>query len=249
MNSISRAGGPSPLDVLIESKVFSSADGSRSEILRDLSFRLEPASFTCLIGPSGCGKTTTLRIVLGLDSDFAGKVSLPGGDTRLSAVFQEPRLLPWRTVDENVRLALSGEQPADLDALYGVLGLRGREARYPSELSLGLERRVALARAFAVMPDILLLDEPFVSLDEHTADRLRELLVELAAIHRVTVLMVTHNVREAVRIADRLLLINGRPAKVVGDVPIMQERGSRSPSEQQAILEQLASTYPDSVRI
>src|SRR3546814_2039117 len=108
---------------------------------------------------------------------------MPAG-LRMAAVFQEPRLLPWRTVEQNVRLALPQQQPPaaaapDLDRLFAVLGLADLRARYPAELSLGLARRVALARAFAVMPDLLLLDEPFVSLDEHTADRLRAHLIEL----------------------------------------------------------------------
>lgn len=220
MNTISRAGGQSSLDVLIRSKSFRSADGSQSDIIADLAFSLAPATFTCMIGPSGCGKTTTLRILLGLETDYYGEIALPSSETRISAVFQEPRLLPWRTIDQNIRLAQAGGHGLDLEPLYQILGLEGLADRYPGELSLGMERRVALARAFAVMPDILLLDEPFVSLDEHTADRLRELLVDLARLHRVTVLMVTHNVREAVRLADRLLLMNGRPARIAAEIAV-----------------------------
>lgn len=248
MNSILPVGGPSPLEVRIDSKAFRAADGSRAEVLRGLAFALSPASFTCMIGPSGCGKTTTLRILLGLDSDFAGTIVEGREDLTMSAVFQEPRLLPWRTVDQNVRLALPPGAEVDLDPLYAVLGLKGLGERYPSELSLGLERRVALARAFAVMPDVLLLDEPFVSLDEHTADRLRDLLVELATMRAVTVLMVTHNVREAVRLADRLLLVNGKPARIVGDVPVLLERGARNGPALQLLLEDLVRRYPETIR-
>ncbi|MCT7374280.1 ABC transporter ATP-binding protein [Chelativorans salis] len=225
-----------------------SVDGEESEILRDLAFTLQAGTFTCLIGPSGCGKTTTLRILLGLDHDFSGTVTMPAGDVRTVAVFQEPRLLPWRTVEQNVRLALPPGATPDIQPLFTTLGLQAMLDRYPSELSLGLERRVALARAFAVMPDVLLLDEPFVSLDEHTAERLRELLVELWQRHAVTVLMVTHNVREAVQLADRLLLMNGRPAKIVGDVAVPMERSKRSGVRLQQFLDELTRNHAQTVR-
>jgi len=220
-------------------------------VLRGLAFTLAPGSFTCLIGPSGCGKTTTLRIVLGLDRAFAGEVTLVPPGLRMAAVFQEPRLLPWRTVEQNVRLALPPQEriPAagDLDRLFAVLGLAELRQRYPGELSLGLERRVALARAFAVMPDLLLLDEPFVSLDEHTADRLRAHLLELWQAQGATVLMVTHNVREAARLADRLLLLNGRPARLVGDVVVPLPRGARNGDALGHFLAMLAREHPETV--
>jgi NitT/TauT family transport system ATP-binding protein len=252
---MSTAGGPgrSPgrLDVRIDHKAFRSADGAESEVLRGLAFALAPGSFTCLIGPSGCGKTTTLRIILGLDRDFAGAVTPAPPGLRMAAVFQEPRLLPWRTVEQNVRLALPPQEriPAagDLDRLFAVLGLAELRQRYPGELSLGLERRVALARAFAVMPDLLLLDEPFVSLDEHTADRLRAHLLELWQAQGATVLMVTHNVREAARLADRLLLLNGRPARLVGDVAVPLPRGARSGDALGHFLATLAREHPETV--
>jgi len=260
LKPISTAGGPAQppgrLRVQIDSKAFRSADGVATEVLRGIDFTLAPETFTCLIGPSGCGKTTTLRIILGLDRDFAGQVERAPRRPRMAAVFQEPRLLHWRTVEQNVRLALPPEEkkpretPGDapnLDALFDVLGLQELRQRFPAELSLGLERRVALARAFAVMPDILLLDEPFVSLDEHTADRLRALLIELWQARRTTVLMVTHNVREAARLADRLLLMNGRPARLVGDVTVPVERSQRSGETLGRFLAELAATHPETI--
>ena len=251
---MSTAGGPGHppgrLRVRIDRKAFRSADGAETEVLRGVDFVLAPETFSCLIGPSGCGKTTTLRIVLGLDRDFDGTVESARPAPRMAAVFQEPRLLPWRTVEQNVRLALpatdAGETP-DLDGLFAILGLEDMRQRFPEELSLGLARRVALARAFAVMPDILLLDEPFVSLDEHTADRLRGLLLDLWQRRRTTVLMVTHNVREAARLADRLLLMNGRPAGLVGDVPVPIERTGRCPETLGRFLTELAGAHPDTV--
>ncbi len=221
-------------------------------MLRGLDFVLAPGSFTCLIGPSGCGKTTTLRIILGLDRDFDGCITTSPANLRLAAVFQEPRLLPWRTVEQNVRLALPPDHqiPAEtppLEELFAVLGLETLRGRYPAELSLGLARRVALARAFAVMPDILLLDEPFVSLDEHTADRLRAHLVDLWQARATTVLMVTHNVREAARLADRLLLMNGRPARLVGDVAVPVPRAERDGPALRDFLAALTRDHPDTV--
>jgi NitT/TauT family transport system ATP-binding protein len=256
LKHISTAGVPAPprgrLKVKIDSKAFRAADGAATEVLRDVAFELDPETFTCLIGPSGCGKTTTLRLILGLDPDFAGKIELPSPPPRLAAVFQEPRLLPWRTVEQNVRLALPPAEalPAaapDLDGLFATLGLEALRGRYPEELSLGLARRVALARAFAVAPDILLLDEPFVSLDEHTADRLRALLLELWQSQSATVLMVTHNVHEAARLADRLLLMNGHPARIVGDVSVPLPRPARRSEELTRFLDELTRTHPETV--
>ncbi|MDJ0931745.1 ATP-binding cassette domain-containing protein [Breoghania sp.] len=170
----------------IDAKDFALVEGGRIAVLRDLAFSLEPGSFTCLIGPSGCGKTTALRIMLGLDTDHRGDVRLPSERARLAAIFQEPRLLPWRTVEQNVRLALPPDAMPDLDALFETLGLSAMRASYPGELSLRLARRVALARAFAVDPDVLLLDEPFVSLDEPVAECLRALLLDLWRARGVT---------------------------------------------------------------
>jgi NitT/TauT family transport system ATP-binding protein len=135
----------------------------------------------------------------------------------------------------------------DLDGLFATLGLQDLRGRYPEELSLGLARRVALARAFAVMPDFLLLDEPFVSLDEHTADRLRALLLELWQTQATTVLMVTHNVREAARLADRLLLMNGHPAHIVGDVPVPLDRPARQGEALRGFLDDLTRAHPETV--
>ena len=252
---MSTAGGPArsagQLDVIIDHKAFRSADGEETAVLHGVRFALAAGSFTCLIGPSGCGKTTTLRIILGLDRDFAGSVRLAPAELRMAAVFQEPRLLPWRTVEQNVRLALPAQEPiptaGDLDGLFEVLGLHELRGRYPSELSLGLARRVALARAFAVMPDLLLLDEPFVSLDEHTADRLRAHLLELWQAQGVTVLMVTHNLREAACLADRLLLLNGRPARLVGDVAVPLPRDQRNGQALGRFLAALARQHPETV--
>jgi len=165
----------------------------------------------------------------------------------VSAVNFVPRLTKLDTAVGPSYLSVFTQEKTPLDQLFDVLGLETLRGRYPGELSLGLERRVALARAFAVMPDILLLDEPFVSLDEHTADRLRAHLVDLWQARATTVLMVTHNVREAARLADRLLLMNRRPASLVGDVAVPVPRTERDGPALRAFLEALTRDHPETV--
>lgn len=218
------------LTVDIQSKVFDAAEGGVMHAISDLAFTLKSGTFTCVIGPSGCGKTTTLRILLGLDTQFSGRIDFPK-DATMTAVFQEPRLLPWRTVEQNVRLALpKTNNSVALDDLFQELGLEDVRQFYPAELSLGMARRVALARAFAVMPDLLILDEPFVSLDDATAHRLRQLLLSLWKSTGCTALMVTHNVEEAVALADEIIVLSERPASQLGrltlDVPQTERKAA-----------------------
>jgi NitT/TauT family transport system ATP-binding protein len=224
-------GAAAPLEVRIAEKTFISAQGAPLTALRDLAFEVPQGEFACLFGPSGCGKSTLLRILLDLDRDFTGSYSLPEqGESRCAAVFQEPTLLPWRTVEHNVRLALpKAARDTDLDWLFDALGLAEMRRHYPSELSLGLARRVALARAFAVEPGILFLDEPFVSLDEPTAARLRALLMSVWAARPTTALMVTHNLDEALLLSDRIVVLSPRPAHVLGVFDIKLPRENRSP--------------------
>jgi NitT/TauT family transport system ATP-binding protein len=215
LNDVQTAGGDALLELRIDAKSYRSADGTSVEVVRGLSLRLEAGSFGALIGPSGCGKTTILKIAAGLDADFRGERRAPGPG-RLGVVFQEPRLLAWRTVEQNIRLALPAERiDVDLTDLVEILGLGAHLTRYPGELSLGLARRAAIARAFAVDPDFLLLDEPFVSLDETTAGRLRDELLALTTRTRATTLFVTHDLLEAVQLADRLFFLCDRPTRIV----------------------------------
>lgn len=216
-----------------------SANGQQLESVRALKFSVVPQSFTCIVGPSGCGKTTTLRIILGLDGDYQGEVSL-AGNGRAAAVFQEPRLLPWRTVRQNVELCLPDElKTTDLDELFDVLGLSTLTDFYPTELSLGLARRVALARAFATEPGLLILDEPFVSLDDDTASRLRKLLISVWLARPTTALMVTHNLREAAELADTILLLSDRPAHVIGELKLAEQRERRDSSFVDSVVQEL----------
>jgi len=227
---MSPAGAPGQLDVAIKRKSFRGASGGQLQVLSDLSLRLGGGEVGALVGPSGCGKTTLLRIIAGLDADYDGTVRLPQPG-RLGMVFQEPRLLPWRTVEENVRLAAPEATDATLTGLFETLGLAMHRSHFPGELSLGLARRVALARAFAVQPDLLLLDEPFVSLDDSLAARLRDELAELVNSRPVTTLLVTHNVDEAIGLADRLFLLSSSPARVLAEVPVERPRAKRTAGE------------------
>ena len=228
MNDAQSAGDAAPLELRIDAKTYLSADGTPVEVVRGLELRLEAGSFGALIGPSGCGKTTILKIAAGLDADFRGALRTPGSG-RLGMVFQEPRLLPWRTVEQNIRLALpAGEPAADLTELVETLGLGSHMARYPGELSLGLARRAAIARAFAARPDFLLLDEPFVSLDEAVANRLRDELVALTTRTEVTTLFVTHDLAEAIQLADRLFFLSDRPTRIIAERSLPPPRGKRS---------------------
>jgi sulfonate transport system ATP-binding protein len=236
---MSPAGVPGRLEVCIKQKFFRAASGDNLHVLGELDFALANGEVAALVGPSGCGKTTLLRIIAGLDRDYQGTVRLPE-HCKLGMVFQEPRLLPWRSVEANVRLAAPHATQAALDALFQTLGLAAHRGHYPGELSLGLARRVALARAFAVDPDLLILDEPFVSLDAALAERLRSELSELVARRPVTTLLVTHDVEEAIGLADRLLVMSASPARIVTEVPVARPRGVRSAQEIAAIRSAIA---------
>jgi ABC-type nitrate/sulfonate/bicarbonate transport system ATPase subunit len=240
------------LELRIDAKNYRSADGAPVEVVRGLDLRLEAGMFGALIGPSGCGKTTILKIAAGLDGDFRGERHAPGSG-RLGMVFQEPRLLAWRTVEQNIRLALPAERAGiDLGDLVEILGLGAHLAHYPGELSLGLARRAAIARAFAIDPDFLLLDEPFVSLDEATAERLRNELVALTSRTSVTTLFVTHDLAEAVQLADRLFFLSERPTRIILEKDLPPPRGTRAKDlvasisdEMRALAAQAASNARD----
>ena len=236
---MSPAGVRDRLDVAIKQKSYRAASGGKLHVLGELALSLDSGKVAALVGPSGCGKTTLLRIVAGLDHDFEGSVTLPAHGM-LGMVFQEPRLLPWRTVEQNVRLAAPHARDDELQVLFATLGLATHRDHYPGELSLGLARRVALARAFAVKPDLLLLDEPFVSLDNLLAARLREELAELVKQRPLTTLLVTHNVEEAIDLADRLYLLSASPARVLADVPIAMPRTPHKPEELARLREEIA---------
>ena len=208
-------------------KWFPTPEG-RLQVLAGLSLSAASRTFTALVGPSGCGKSTLLHIAAGLDSQYSGRVILPPGVTSrdLAYVFQAPRLLPWLTAGQNVSFVLEergqSRQKAQAKAreTLDMVGLTGFEDRFPGQLSGGMQQRVALARALATDPAVLLMDEPFGSLDEITARRLRAELLRLHEASPHTVLFVTHNVTEAAFLADRVVVMSARPGRIVTELPV-----------------------------
>jgi NitT/TauT family transport system ATP-binding protein len=204
--------------------------------------------FVCLLGASGCGKSTLLNLVAGLDKAGLGTVSVNG---RTGLMFQEAALFPWLTVYRNVELALrlagtpKGERKERTLALLDLVHLSGFADKRPHQLSGGMRQRVALARALAQQADVLLMDEPFGALDAMTRDLLHEELERLWLERHFTVLFVTHNVREAVRLGDRVVLLTSRPGRVAETYEISNERPRRIDSTEVATL---AATITDRLR-
>lgn len=227
------------LEVKITGKSFASAAGKRHDVLDNVTFTLNAGEVGVLFGPSGCGKSTLLRILAGLDGNYQGHVTRSPG-MRLGMVFQEPRLLPWRTVEENVRIAAPDVDDGTLSALFEVLDLSAHRNHFPGELSLGLARRVALARAFAIEPDFLILDEPLASLDNALAGRLRDQVATLVASRKMMTLLVTHDLDDAVRLGDRLFFLSPRPARILHVETIAVPRATRSEPEIGEIKRQLS---------
>lgn len=218
------------LQALNVSKEYVTLQGVLSAV-QDVSFDVAPGEFLCVVGPSGCGKSTLLRLLAGALLPDRGKVCLHGrpltGPTRqIGMVFQKASLMPWRTVYDNVRLPLQLQRAAPAEAkrrvseVLGLVDLTAFADSYPRELSGGMEQRVAIARALVYDPEILLLDEPFGALDALTRERLNVGLMEIWEGSHKTVVMVTHDIREAVFLADRVLVISQRPGRVAAIVPI-----------------------------
>jgi ABC-type nitrate/sulfonate/bicarbonate transport system ATPase subunit len=237
------------LEVEVRRKAYRSARGERAA-LAELAFAVPKGEFTCILGPSGCGKTTLLSLIAGLDRDFAGHIEREGGG-RLGMVFQTPRLMPWLSARENVRLALppSEAEEGRAEAILQEMQLGDFLDAFPGRLSGGQQRRVALARAFVNEPDLLLLDEPFQSLDAPTAEQLRELLVRMWMRRRPTILFVTHDLREALSLADRVLFLSASPGRVMLDLPLFIPRPRHPDSAAvETTRKQLLGAHPDLLR-
>lgn len=212
----SGAAAAGTLIVRIGEKSYEDAAGRRREVLGEVSFTAGGGEVLALLAPSGTGKTTILRIVLGLEKDFAGDVRLPEG--RLGVMFQEPRLLPWLTVSDNLRL-VAGHDSGEITPLLAAVGLGGTEALHPKALSLGMARRVALVRALIGHPRLLVLDEPFASLDPKSASDLAQVIAGVAGRDGALVLLSTHNLDPVLGCADRVLVLAGKPARLAADWP------------------------------
>lgn len=216
-----RSGPAGGLAVEITQKRF----GDDRPVLGEVSFRLSPGERAALIGASGIGKSTLIGILAGIDRDFGGRVQRPEG--RVAVVFQTPRLLPWRTLAENITIVPGTGDPARGRALLAEVGLGEAADLYPERVSVGMQRRAALARALAVEPALLLLDEPLVSLDPDSATAMRKLLRLAMDRTGVVALIATHDRREALALADRVLELGERPATIIGDHRSPLDRAAR----------------------
>jgi NitT/TauT family transport system ATP-binding protein len=219
------------------SKTFTGQDGTPVEALRGVDLTVHDNEFLTVLGPSGCGKTTMLKMIAGLQSWDAGEITIGGRPVRgpgpdRSMVFQNFALLPWATVLDNVAfgLKLKGVGKAERNErardLIAKVGLGGFETKRPGELSGGMQQRVGIARALAVEPEVLLMDEPFGAVDEQTRRLLQEELLAIWEANRLTVVFITHSMEEAVLLGDRVVLMSARPGQIaeIVDVPLSRPR-------------------------
>lgn len=218
-------------------KTYPGESHTNTIVLNHLSFNIYK-EFVCIVGPSGCGKSTLLRIIDGLDKPTSGQVLFHGQpitapSPKIGVIFQTFALIPWKTVLGNVKMAIEGstipkdEQLKISQKYIQDVGLEGFETAFPKELSGGMKQRVGIARALALQPEVLLMDEPFSSLDALTAENLRREVLEIwrdPVYSTNCVVMVTHNVQEAVYMADRVIVLSHRPAQILDDVQINLER-------------------------
>ena len=223
------------IKINIKSKVFKTNNSKNKNYsaIRKLNFNIPKGEFCSIIGPSGCGKTTLLNLISGLDKSVNGKIIYDNKknlkDIKTAYMFQNPRLLPWLTVLENVEVVLSKEQKNSNKAkeILTIMGLKNFLGYYPSQLSGGMQRRVALARSFSSQPELFLLDEPFVSLDDGMANKLRDMLISLWTNEPTTIIFVTHDLREAIYLADRIIFLSAAPSRVLLEKKIHIKRPRR----------------------
>jgi sulfonate transport system ATP-binding protein len=220
------------VNIEIAQKEFAGSKGTFLA-LRDILLTINPGEFVCIVGGSGCGKTTLLRIIAGLETEYEGTVLLDG--KRLTGtgldrgvVFQEHRLLSWLTVHDNVGFGLAGlareEQSRRIRRYISLVGLDKFEYEYPHQLSGGMSQRVAIARAMAGHPEVLLLDEPFASLDALTRMRMQQEILRIWEAERTTVVLVTHDIEEAVYLADRVVIMSPQPGTIRNILPVCLSR-------------------------
>ncbi len=216
---------PPILSVLQMDMTFPDDNGGLHAV-KNIEFEVCPQEFLCVVGPSGCGKSTLLRVLAGLLVPTRGQVKFTSDAPRIGMVFQQSNLMPWRSVLENITLPLelkgmdSVEAHTKAQDLIDLVGLQGFEDNLPRDLSGGMAHRVALARSLVHDPDILLLDEPFASLDALTRDRMGTELLRIWQAHQKTVIMVTHSISEALFLADRVLVLTQRPGSIKLDMNV-----------------------------
>ena len=222
-------------------KDFTNNKGKALSVLQDINLTVNEEEFVALVGPSGCGKSTLLNIASGLLEPTSGTVKFTkvdaGYEPRMSIVFQETGLFPWRNVHDNIAFGLetagmpTDEREQRIKHYIELVGLKGFEKSFPHQLSGGMRQRVGIARALAIEPDLLLMDEPFSALDAQTRTIMQEELVTLWEKTRLTTLYVTHNIQEAVMLADRVVLLSRRPGKVNKILTIAIPRADRDKPE------------------
>jgi ABC-type nitrate/sulfonate/bicarbonate transport system ATPase subunit len=225
---------PEPLHIRGISKTFGKR-GNSTQALQPISLDIAPGEFVVIVGPSGCGKSTLLRLIGGLETPTQGTIAIgertvDSVDSRCAIVFQEPRLFPWKKVDANVAVgARRLNSKPDPRVLLAKVGLDGFEQHYPNQLSGGMAQRVALARALIGGPQVILLDEPFAALDALTRLQMQDLVNDVCGSIGSTVVMVTHDIDEALHLADRIVVMSPRPGSIVEeiriDTPRPRERG------------------------
>jgi sulfonate transport system ATP-binding protein len=200
--------------------------------IKDIDLKVQNGEIVCLLGKSGCGKSTLLRTLSGLDLEYKGTVTyhdtpLRGVRDEIGIIFQEPRLLPWLNVLDNIRFGLKQPSQATLqrvDRFIDYVGLTGKEHLYPKALSGGMSQRAAIARALVCDPEVLLLDEPFSALDHFTKLELQDLLLKIQAKYNTTMVMVTHDIDEALYLADRIVILSSQPGQIKDIIDINSPR-------------------------
>ena len=237
------------INIEIKKKIFplkTQNKQSQNLIFKNLNFTIKKGQFVSFFGPSGCGKTTLLNIISGLDKDFDGSVQTykDATNSNISYMFQAPRLFPWLTAIENIKYPIKKRKNCEKIAfeLIKKIGLEKYKNQYPNKLSGGMQRRVALARAFAPNPDILLLDEPFISIDKKVSNLLRKLLVKLWKKYKPIIVFVTHDLDEAIELADRICFLSNLPSKILLDYEINLRRPRNQDSKNFKTLKRLLSS-------
>mgnify|MGYP001106199228 CR=1 FL=1 len=217
---------------------------SEKPLFSDLQLEAEPSQIVGLIGPSGVGKSTLLRLISGIDTEFEGSIEIdtlsPSSAPIPGYVFQDPRLLPWLSAEANIRIVGQNVSAADATRLLKEVGLAGSEAALPHELSGGMQRRVALARALALSPKVLLLDEPFVSLDRKLARDLHKVFLAVINSYSPTVFLVSHDFEDVAQLADKIVFLSGQPARILAEYDLPGIAGQRQASELAEISEALS---------